>query len=560
MSKIRDFLWVEKYRPSDWSTYIFHDERQRRSFEKMTSEKMIPNLLFAGTQGTGKAQPVWEKVLTQQGWRCIGDLLPGDKIYTVSGELTDVVGVFPQGEKEIYAVQFSDGTTVYATGDHLWTVTIKQLTDAVETKTLTTEEISKIVKQDIIILTPRVNSVVSHNIREIDVEKYVEVIERYRYQKDVQPLLDMQWFDLTVKQRVELIDRITNGLLDCIDTLNKYVEQFVVECARSLGYYVSVSTSQESEIRNIFIVNDAVDGTVCGDRIVSVKPTGFNEQSVCIKVSDQSSLYITSNFKVTHNTTAASILINQLEIPEHDLLYLNASKDNKVETVRDLISSFVSRRPLGKFRVVRLEEADYITPNGQAILRMMIEQYADTARFILTCNYLTKIIKPIQSRCQIFNFTAPDKQQFEQYLKRILEAENITFEEDVVRQYVQTFYPDVRLAVNSMQTMITQNNVLQPPTAVATGEWERALDLIIKTDRWDQLINITKMVDSTQYDAVYRHLYKNLHKSKTFAKGTAKWRLAIVEIAEYMYRNASVADSELNFAALAVKLEGISTQ
>jgi replication factor C small subunit len=136
-------------------------------------------------------------------------------------------------------------------------------------------------------------------------------------------------------------------------------------------------------------------------------------------------------------TTLAKILINSLGINEYDVLEINASRENSVDTIRDKITNFVSTMPFGIFKVVLLDEADYITPNGQAALRGVMETYHASARFILTCNYPNKVIPALHSRCQGFHIERVDLTEFTARVATVLVTEEVEFDLDNLDSYVK---------------------------------------------------------------------------------------------------------------------------
>ena len=143
-------------------------------------------------------------------------------------------------------------------------------------------------------------------------------------------------------------------------------------------------------------------------------------------------------------TTLAKILINELEIDDYDVLEINASRENSIDTIRDKITGFVQTMPFGKFKVVLLDEADYISPNGQAALRGVMETYHASARFILTCNYPNRVIPALHSRCQGFHIEKVDQVEFTARMATVLVTEGVVFELDTLDTYVKATYPDLR--------------------------------------------------------------------------------------------------------------------
>ena len=150
-------------------------------------------------------------------------------------------------------------------------------------------------------------------------------------------------------------------------------------------------------------------------------------------------------------TTLAKVLLNELEVNEYDILEINASRNNGVDYIRDTISNFICTIPFGDFKVILLDEADFLSPNAQAVLRGLTEEYHETARFILTCNYPHKILPALHSRCQGFHVDKTDQVEYTARVATILVSENIDFDLDILDSYVKTWYPDLRKCINSVQ-------------------------------------------------------------------------------------------------------------
>jgi DNA polymerase III delta prime subunit len=256
----------------------------------------------------------------------------------------------------------------------------------------------------------------------------------------------------------------------------------------------------------------------------------------------------------TGKTTLSKILVREMRLEETDVLLINSSDENSVDVMRDKIKTFIMTYAMGPFKIVQLEEADYITPNGQAVLRQMMEEYADFARFILTCNNENRIINPIKSRCQHFRFKAFDKTDVAAYVMDILEEENISFNEHLALKYVEVGYPDIRKILNAMQQN-TVDNALQPPSEeTQEADYKFKMLELLETDQW---LEIRKMlcasVPTEEWDSVYRFLYENLEKSSKFSE-QKKWEQGIVILADHLYRDTMMADREINFAACAIRL------
>ena len=175
-------------------------------------------------------------------------------------------------------------------------------------------------------------------------------------------------------------------------------------------------------------------------------------------------------------TTLAKILLNQLEVNDLDVLEINASRTNSVEDVRDKIVNFVQMIPFGAFKVVLLDEADYLSPNAQAALRGVMEEYHTTSRFILTCNYPNRIIPALHSRCQGFHIERIDQTEFTARVAEILIAEEITPDIDTLDTYVKATYPDLRKCINMVQ-MNSVSGELLPPEKSDAGESDWKLEM-----------------------------------------------------------------------------------
>ncbi len=256
-------------------------------------------------------------------------------------------------------------------------------------------------------------------------------------------------------------------------------------------------------------------------------------------------------------TTLALVIINELGFETTDVLTLNASDENSVDVMRDKIKSFISTFAMGDFKVVHLEEADYITAAGQAVLRRMMEEYADTARFILTCNYENKIIPAIKSRTQHFRFQKHDVDAVTESVAKILLQEKIKFDLDLLDKYVRVGYPDIRKIINSLQQNSHGGSLMPLVSEGAVGDYKFELLELIETDNWFEARKLTcGEVAAEEWEDVYRFLYENLHKAPKYST-QAKWEEGIIVIADHLYKHALVADPEINAAAMYIRLAQI---
>lgn len=217
----------------------------------------------------------------------------------------------------------------------------------------------------------------------------------------------------------------------------------------------------------------------------------------------------------TGKTTLAKVLIHELGVEEYDVLEINASRENGVDNMRERINGFVQTIPFGKFKVVLLDEADYLSQPAQAALRNDMESYHMTVRYILTCNYQHKIIPALKSRCHEFHIAKPDMVQFTSRAATILVNENIEVDLDVLDTYVRATYPDLRKCLNQLQHNSSEGK-LATVTAEGSSEDElltQATDLFKSgkiTDGRQILLQYIAMYP-TRIEDVYRWMYQNLH-------------------------------------------------
>jgi DNA polymerase III delta prime subunit len=256
----------------------------------------------------------------------------------------------------------------------------------------------------------------------------------------------------------------------------------------------------------------------------------------------------------TGKTTLAKILITECDIDPNDIMVINASDENSVDVIRDKIKGFVSTFIMGEFKVVLLEEADYITPNAQAVLRVMLEEYTDVARFILTCNYENKIIPAIRSRCQHHRFKASDRDNVTEYAAKILLGERIKFDFDTLDRYVSVGYPDIRKIVNLLQQH-AQNGTLPSLTSQKEGgDYKFELLDLIQADKWTKVRELVcANVSGEEWEEVYRFLYENIERAPKFTN-VERWEESIMVIADHLYKHALCSDPEINFAACVIRL------
>ena len=252
-------------------------------------------------------------------------------------------------------------------------------------------------------------------------------------------------------------------------------------------------------------------------------------------------------------TTLAKILINELEIDDYDVLEINASRENSIDTIRDKITGFVQTMPFGKFKVVLLDEADYISPNGQAALRGVMETYHASARFILTCNYPNRVIPALHSRCQGFHIEKVDQVEFTARMATVLVTEGVVFELDTLDTYVKATYPDLRKCLNMCQMNSTDGTLVKPHgDEGGSSDWKLGAVDLFKAGR---IMEARKLMCSSvrpeEMEDVFRWMYDNL---ELWGTEPEKQDQAIVTIRQGLVNHSFVADPEINLSATLVEL------
>jgi replication factor C small subunit len=260
----------------------------------------------------------------------------------------------------------------------------------------------------------------------------------------------------------------------------------------------------------------------------------------------------------TGKTTLAKLLINELGIDEYDVMYANGSKEaRKVDWVDKLIS-FCQTMPFGKFKVVLIDEADYMNPNSvQPALRNLMEDYSQTVRFVLTCNYPHKIIAPIHSRCQGFHITKTDHTEFTARVATVLVTEGVEFDLDVLDSYVKATYPDLRKCLNLTQANST-SGTLAPPAATdkSMRDWKlECVDLFKRGQTRQARALMCQSSSPEEAEDVFRWMYDNLDLWGATPEAQDQ---AIVVIRNGLVNHNSVADVEINLSATLIELAQIS--
>ena len=256
-------------------------------------------------------------------------------------------------------------------------------------------------------------------------------------------------------------------------------------------------------------------------------------------------------------TTLAKILISELEVNDYDVLEINASRENSVDTIRDKIVGFVQTMPFGDFKVVLLDESDFMSANGQAALRGVMETYHETVRFILTCNYPNKIIPALHSRCQGFHIDKIDQTEFTARIATILVNENVEFNLDTLDSYVKATYPDLRKCINSCQMNSTTGELtLTAENDSASQDYMlTVIDLFKKGRVKEARETLCRSIRVEEIESMYRWMYDNLD---LWGKDDIEKDEAIIKIRNGLVNHSLVADPEINLSACLIELSQIS--
>ena len=255
----------------------------------------------------------------------------------------------------------------------------------------------------------------------------------------------------------------------------------------------------------------------------------------------------------TGKTTLAKLIVNNIDC---DFLYVNASDENSVDAVRDKIKNFASTAGFRPFKIIILDEADFLTPNAQAALRNIMETFSKHCRFILTCNFVERIIDPIQSRCQTFQVVPPDRKQVAQHLCSVLDQESVLYKLEDVAILVNAGYPDIRRVINAGQRQSISGKLVIDKQSEVLNDYKVKLLEILKSNK-DKKTSFTEirqlLADSKvkDYSDAFRLLYDNLDD---FAGGNKA--VSILTLAEGQFQDAQVVDKEINFMAMIIKLLG----
>ena len=255
----------------------------------------------------------------------------------------------------------------------------------------------------------------------------------------------------------------------------------------------------------------------------------------------------------TGKTTLAKILVNNIDC---DYLYINASDENNVDTVRNKVKNFASTMGFKDYKIIILDECDYITPNAQAALRNLMEPFSKHCRFILTCNFVERIIDPIQSRCQSFQIIPPSKKEVARHIHNILLEENVMSDMKDLKVLIDSGYPDIRRVINAAQRNVVKGKLKLDTTSIIQNDYKLKLLKILKTqDKKTAFKDIRQLLldnKITDFADLFRLLYDEVDD---WGKGHVAE--CILVIARYELSDTQVVDKEINAMAMLIELLGV---
>lgn len=288
---------------------------------------------------------------------------------------------------------------------------------------------------------------------------------------------------------------------------------------------------------------DTIDNYICDDQLRNIVNDFISHKDIPHLLFHGSA--------GTGKTTLAKILTINISC---DVMYVNASDNTGVDFVRDKIKPFASSMGFHDLKVVILDEADYMSTNSQASLRNLMETYSKNTRFILTCNYVEKIISPLISRSQVFRLEPPAMKDVAVYVKNILDKENIKYSMPDIASVIKDLYPDVRKVVNFLQQSSTSGTLKLVATQSANVDLKNKIILSLKNCKNNpKAFNEIRQIVNDSGIKMFEELYTELYdRAEEFAPD--KEINVIIEVSESIYQSAMVVDKEITFMACIAKL------
>lgn len=250
-------------------------------------------------------------------------------------------------------------------------------------------------------------------------------------------------------------------------------------------------------------------------------------------------------------TTLAKIIVNSIDC---DYLYINASDERNIDLVRDKIKTFAATAGFRPLKVVILDESDFLNPTStQPALRNLMETFSLHTRFILTCNYVERIIEPLQSRCQVFNIVPPSKSNIAAKLVEILNKENVEFNNEDIKLIINGAYPDIRKIINTAQQSSNNGKLVLDKSSIIESNYQlQILEQLKNTNRKEAFVKIREILAASglnTFTDIYSFLYDNISE---FAPSNVS--SVILILAESQFQEPNALDKELHTAALMVKI------
>ena len=249
----------------------------------------------------------------------------------------------------------------------------------------------------------------------------------------------------------------------------------------------------------------------------------------------------------TGKTTLAKIIVKNLDC---DFIYLNASDENGIDTIREKVKGFASTASFKGIKVIILDEADFITIQGQAALRNVIETFSRSTRFILTCNYIERVIDPIQSRCQVLKIVPPSKLDTAKHTAWVLDQEEISYETDDIKSIVNQYYPDLRKMLNTIQSSTINDKLLLDKDVLVSSNYMLSVIKELSTSKnWKNIRQIIADSGVKDFEELYRFLFDNSSKYASNKEGS----ITII-LNEHLYQANFRIDKEINIMSAISKI------